>query len=173
MLCLHSLKCARRMRRSSSWLRLSEAKPSRPPSSIEAPRTASHPKIFIDSVTAKGPLFRFLKSKTPAIALEVSQTLSGLVLMKGSGLLTLVLCSSISPNKQTLKSLIQKRLLDAGSSGDQCLQAHCGGQTTRSMKNTNVGQGIIDLITSRSWMQMDSTGLSTQRLMANCWLISQ
>ena len=173
MLCLHSLKCARRMRRSSSWLRLSEAKPSRPPSSIEAPRTASHPKIFIDSVTAKGPLFRFLKSKTPAIALEVSQTLSGLsLMMKQSVLLTLVLCSSISQNKLPLKSSKQIRLFYAGRTWDHCLDSHCW-QASRSMETTNVVH-TIGLITSRSWMQIDSTGLSTDRWgLANTTLISQ
>ena len=98
--------------------------------------------------------------------------LSGLLLINTSMLLTLVLCCSISRSKLPLKSSKQIGLLDAGRTVDHGLQAHLGQGENRSMETTNVVQRIT-VITKIRGMQMDSTGLSTQRLLANCALISQ
>ena len=171
MKCLRSPRCARPRRRGGSCIRPSEAGASKPPSSIEAPRTGSPTKLFIASATARGPLFHFSKWKRLAIASGASQILSGLLLIKRSMLLTLVLWSSISPSKLPLKSSKKKWLLNAERTRDQCLHTHWGHAESRSMETTNVFH-TMNLITNCRWMQMDSTGLSTEKL-RNSTLCSQ
>ena len=123
-------------------------------------------------VTDSGPQSRSLNLRIIKTGSADTPLLSFLLLMFVSMLLTLVLWSSISPTKLPLKSSKQKRLFAARRTLDQSLQAHLGHAESRSMETTIVGHGM-PVCTNRRWMQMDSTGLSTERLTNMVSLASQ